>query len=230
MSSNPPSPSSNDRSPQIGQTFLYFGALTFFVYLALPNYYLLDFQTSYMLKNQLGATRGADLRVSADYRHSHVPRVRLRAGARCLEPLRIAGPRLLSDLWRGDHRHLYSDGVFAVSYRTLYVGMFLAMLLFPIRGGGVSGADGPGRPGETDVRTPGVLWQCRQYGPARCRRIGFRVHLRPSRVPIPLSRWRRHSPAVSACWDSGSRVPYSAMPTTSRRPRARICLGMSSGW
>jgi Na+/melibiose symporter-like transporter len=38
------------------QTFLYFGSLTLFLYLALPHGYLLDFQTSYMLKNQLGAT------------------------------------------------------------------------------------------------------------------------------------------------------------------------------
>src|ERR1700746_762387 len=38
------------------QTFLYFGLLTLFVYLALPTGYLVDIQTSYMLKNQLHAT------------------------------------------------------------------------------------------------------------------------------------------------------------------------------
>lgn len=44
-----------DRS-RTRQTFLYFGSLTFFLYLALPSSYLLDFQTTYMLKNQLHAT------------------------------------------------------------------------------------------------------------------------------------------------------------------------------
>ena len=36
-----------------GQTYTYFGALTFLVYLAAPNSYLVDITTSYMLKNQL---------------------------------------------------------------------------------------------------------------------------------------------------------------------------------
>ena len=39
-----------------GQTFFYFGCLTLFVYLATPVGYLVDIQTSYMLKNQLHAT------------------------------------------------------------------------------------------------------------------------------------------------------------------------------
>lgn len=38
------------------QTFVYFGWLTLFVYLSTPAGYLLDIQTSYMLKNQLHAT------------------------------------------------------------------------------------------------------------------------------------------------------------------------------
>jgi len=38
------------------QTFLYFGALTLFIYMATPAGYLVDIQTSYMLKNQLHAT------------------------------------------------------------------------------------------------------------------------------------------------------------------------------
>jgi Na+/melibiose symporter-like transporter len=38
-----------------GQTYLYFGALTFLVYLASPAGYLVDFTTSFMLKNQLHA-------------------------------------------------------------------------------------------------------------------------------------------------------------------------------
>ncbi len=43
---------SNDTS----QNFLYFGWLTLFLYLATPAGYLIDIQTSYMLKNQLHAT------------------------------------------------------------------------------------------------------------------------------------------------------------------------------
>jgi len=39
-----------------GQVFLYFGPLTLFLYLALPHGYLLDFATSYMLKDRLHAS------------------------------------------------------------------------------------------------------------------------------------------------------------------------------
>jgi hypothetical protein len=38
------------------QTYLYFGALTFFLYLVTPAGYLVDISTSYMLKNQLHAS------------------------------------------------------------------------------------------------------------------------------------------------------------------------------
>lgn len=38
------------------QTLLYFGCLTLFIYLATPAGYLVDIQTSYLLKNQLHAT------------------------------------------------------------------------------------------------------------------------------------------------------------------------------
>ncbi len=43
-------------SRNVTQTFTYFGWLTLFVYLATPTGYLVDIQTSYMLKNQLHAT------------------------------------------------------------------------------------------------------------------------------------------------------------------------------
>ena len=46
----------NDDSANTRQTFLYFGALTLFIYMATPAGYLVDIQTSYMLKNQLHAT------------------------------------------------------------------------------------------------------------------------------------------------------------------------------
>jgi hypothetical protein len=42
-----------------GQTYLYFGILTFLVYLVAPNGYFVDFTTSYMLKNQLHLGPGA---------------------------------------------------------------------------------------------------------------------------------------------------------------------------
>jgi hypothetical protein len=47
-----PDPTSRNTS----QTLQYFGWLTLFVYLATPTGYLVDIQTSYMLKNQLHAT------------------------------------------------------------------------------------------------------------------------------------------------------------------------------
>lgn len=46
----------NDGSEGSDQTLLYFGWLTLFIYLATPAGYLLDIQTSYLLKNQLHAT------------------------------------------------------------------------------------------------------------------------------------------------------------------------------
>ncbi len=42
-------------SANVGQTYLYFGGLTILVYLASPSSYLIDFTTTYMLKNQLHA-------------------------------------------------------------------------------------------------------------------------------------------------------------------------------
>jgi hypothetical protein len=50
-----PSQTREETSPA-GQVFLYFGPLTLFLYLALPHGYLLDFATSYMLKDRLHAT------------------------------------------------------------------------------------------------------------------------------------------------------------------------------
>lgn len=44
---------SGQQSSATGQTFTYFGLLTLFVYLATPAGFLVDIQTSYMLKNQL---------------------------------------------------------------------------------------------------------------------------------------------------------------------------------
>ncbi|MHA6892285.1 MFS transporter [Ralstonia pseudosolanacearum] len=46
----------NDGSEGSDRTLLYFGWLTLFIYLATPAGYLLDIQTSYLLKNQLHAT------------------------------------------------------------------------------------------------------------------------------------------------------------------------------
>jgi len=45
-----------DQPSNAGQVFLYFGPLTLFLYLALPHGYLLDFATSYMLKDRLHAS------------------------------------------------------------------------------------------------------------------------------------------------------------------------------
>ncbi len=49
-----------DRNSQgFRQTYLYFGLLTFLMYLVAPNGYFVDFTTSYMLKNQLHLGPGA---------------------------------------------------------------------------------------------------------------------------------------------------------------------------
>jgi hypothetical protein len=45
-----------DQSKNTRQVFLYFGPMTLLVYLVMPHGYLLDFATSFMLKNQLHAT------------------------------------------------------------------------------------------------------------------------------------------------------------------------------
>lgn len=42
--------------PKAGPVFLYFGPLTFLIYLSLPSGYMLDIATTYMLKNQLHAS------------------------------------------------------------------------------------------------------------------------------------------------------------------------------
>ncbi len=46
----------NDTAPGTTKIFAYFTPLTFIVYLAMPHGYLLDFATSYMLKDQLHAS------------------------------------------------------------------------------------------------------------------------------------------------------------------------------
>src|SRR5712675_546264 len=53
------------RASDTRSTYLYFGVLTFLVYLSSPGGYLVDITTSYMLKNQLheGATQVSIFRV-----------------------------------------------------------------------------------------------------------------------------------------------------------------------
>ena len=51
-----PPASARNGSSRASQVFLYFGPLTFLIYLGLPHGYLLDIATSYMLKNHLHAT------------------------------------------------------------------------------------------------------------------------------------------------------------------------------
>lgn len=50
------SPSPQTTSQQARQALLYFGSLTMFIYLATPAGFLIDIQTTFMLKNQLHAT------------------------------------------------------------------------------------------------------------------------------------------------------------------------------
>jgi predicted MFS family arabinose efflux permease len=123
-----PAASSSDGSPNTSQTFVYFGWLTLFVYLATPAGYLVDIQTSYMLKNQLHATA------------AEVSTFRLLTGI----PMYLAFAfGLIRDQW--SPLGLRDRGYFiifapvtaaafiwmaasTVSYRGLLIGMLLAML------------------------------------------------------------------------------------------------------
>ena len=111
------------------QTFLYFGLLTLFLYLATPIGYLVDIPISFMLKNQLGATA------------EQISTFRLITAI----PVYFAFAfGLVRDVWNPfdlrDRGYFLIFGpataivfivmAFApVSCRGLYVGMFLAMLL-----------------------------------------------------------------------------------------------------
>ena len=129
MSSSCPPDSRRNGSAHVGQTFLYFGSLTLFLYLATPAGYLVDIQTSYMLKNQLHATA------------TQISTFRLLAGI----PVYCAFAfGLIRDLW--NPFGLRDRGYFLIfapltalafiwlalsqlSYSGLMVGMFAAMLL-----------------------------------------------------------------------------------------------------
>jgi hypothetical protein len=121
--------SSEDSSANTRQTFLYFGLLTLFLYVATPTGYLVDIQTTYMLKNQLDATA------------PQISIFRLLTGI----PVYLAFAfGLMRDLWNPfglrDRGFLLMFApataiVFIlmafshVSYLGLSIGMFLAMLL-----------------------------------------------------------------------------------------------------
>jgi predicted MFS family arabinose efflux permease len=123
------SASGEDSSAHTRQTFLYFGSLALFYYLATPIGYLLDIQTSYMLKNQLHATA------------TQISMFRLLTAI----PVYLAFAfGLMRDLW--NPFGLRDRGFFLifapataivfilmafshVSYLGLSIGMFLAMLL-----------------------------------------------------------------------------------------------------
>ena len=62
-----------DQSSRTRQVFFYFGPMTLLVYLVMPHGYLLDFATSFMLKNQLHATATEVSNLPAADRHSSVP-------------------------------------------------------------------------------------------------------------------------------------------------------------
>ena len=107
----------HNESADTRQTFIYFGWLTLFVYLATPGGYLVDIQTSYMLKNQLHATA---TQVSIFRLVTGIPVyfcVRLRPDARSVESAGIAGSRIFSD-FRADHRNCICGDGFVAASRT----------------------------------------------------------------------------------------------------------------
>jgi hypothetical protein len=130
MSDTSPIANGDDRAGQTRQTFFYFGWLTLFLYMALPHGYLLDFQTSYLLKNQLEASPN---QISLFRFITAIPA--------CL----AIAFGLLRDVW--NPLGMRDRGYFLifapaaailflvmayvpVSFVSLYAGMFLSMLLF----------------------------------------------------------------------------------------------------
>ncbi len=212
-------------STDTGQTFLYFGWLTLFLYLATPTGYLVDIQTSYMLKNQLHATA------------TQISMFRLMTGI----PVYFAFAfGLMRDQW--NPFGLRDRGFFlifapATAMAFIWMAIFAPLLpgtadrdvagdaVVPIHRGGLSRADGPGGPGKADVRAPERAVEYRQLRPviAGAFASGYiSEHLPPKRDLLPGGGIHRFDCRLR---DSGSRVPSSAMPTTSRRPEARILSG-----
>ena len=120
--------SGRNDSQHIGQTFLYFGSLTLFVYLATPALYLVDIQTSYMLKNEL---------------HAQATQISMFRLLTAIPVFCAFAFGLIRDLW--NPFGLRDRGYFLIfgpitalvfiwlatshlSYRGLLIGMFLAML------------------------------------------------------------------------------------------------------
>jgi Na+/melibiose symporter-like transporter len=119
-----------ERAARTGQTFLYFGSLTLFVYLASPSAYLLDFQTSYMLKNQLHATAQ---QTSAFRLVTALPVYLAFAFGFFRDAWNPFGLRDRGYLliFSTATALLFTVMAFSkLSYGRLYVGMFLAMLFF----------------------------------------------------------------------------------------------------
>ncbi len=175
-----PTDSSRNGSADTRQTFLYFGWLTLFLYLATPAGYLVDIQTSYMLKNQLHATA------------TQISIFRLLTGI----PVYFAFAfGLVRDQW--NPFGLRDRGFFLIfapataaafiwmatsrlSYRGLLIGMLLAMLASRFHRGRLSGVDGPGGAGTADVRAAERAVECCQLRPGACGSVRLRIHLRTS--------------------------------------------------
>ena len=217
-------------SANTGQTFLYFGWLTLFVYLATPTGYLVDIQTSYMLKNQLHATA------------TQISMFRLVTAI----PVYFAFAfGLMRDLW--NPFGLRDRGFFLIFAPAtaaafiwmasvarllpgLLIGMLLAMLSSRFIAAAYQGLMALVGQEKLMSGRLSVLWNVVSSLPfiAGAFASGYiSEHLPPEQRP---SCWWRHSLLASPCWGSGSRVPSSAIPTTNRRPGARISWEMSGGW
>jgi hypothetical protein len=123
----PPTSSGKD-SADSGQTLLYFGWLTLFLYLATPTGYLVDIQVSYFLKNQL---------------HASATQISIFRLVTAIPVYFAFAPGLIRDLWNpfGMRDRGYflifapvTAGAFIwmavsrISYQGLLIGMLLAML------------------------------------------------------------------------------------------------------
>ena len=224
--------SASDRngSSDTRQIFLYFGCLTLLVYLATPAGYLVDIQTSYMLKNQLHATA------------TQVSTFRLLTGIPAYFSFAFG---LMRDQW--NPLGLRDRGFFLIvapvtalgfifmakshlSYRGLLFGMLLVMLSFRFVVAAYQGLMALVGQEKLMSGRLSALWNIVCHTSRSCRCIRIRS--------TSLSICRRHGPShswrPSLCLSpssvSGSLALFSTTPMKSRRPGALISLERSSGW
>jgi Major Facilitator Superfamily len=177
-------------SRDLRQTYLYFGGLTFLLYLATPAGYLVDISTSYMLKNQLHASA------------AEVSTFRLLTAIPTYFAF-VFG--FMRDTW--SPLGLKDRGYFLIfapltaavflwmalspiTYAGLFVGMFLVMLAFRLVGAAYGGLMALSGQEKLMSGRLAVLWQIVAYIPvlAGAAASGYLTeHVRPSTIFMALA-------------------------------------------